>query len=320
MESSTMIEQIDLFTAPPASPAAAALDLDRLAADYSDTVRELLTPAQLADVRRRDDHGLIDPLADYLDFDDALHGALVRQLGDDFALTDFIDAAQSAVVKARTHGYGLMRVLIGCEFSGRVRDEFRALGHDATSCDLLPSEGDPAGKHYQGDVRDIIGDGYKLAVFHPPCTYLCASALWRARPEHDVNYPERKLKGEAALDFVRELMDAPIPHWALENPKGMIGTAIRPGDQMVQPYEFGDDASKQTYLWLKNLPALVADPADYVQPRKVKHKGKLRDRWANQTPCGADRTSKGPNRWKIRSLTFPGIARAMAAQWGGLYA
>ena len=294
------------------------LDLTRLAADYSDTVRGALGPTRLAVVRERD-RGETDPLIehaqDFIDTADALVEALARQLGNHFELNDYIEQASAAVSKAKANGYSLLRVLVGCEFSGRVRDEFRALGHDAVSCDLLPSE--TKGPHYQGDVRDIMGDGYRLAVYHPPCTYLCASALWRATEKHDVNYPERKLKGEAALEFVRDLMDGPIDRWALENPKGSIGTRIRPADQMVQPYQFGDDASKETYLWLQGLDPLVVDPDQYVEPREVMYGGKLRNRWANQTPCGADRTNPGPERWKIRSRTFPGIAHAMT-QWGAL--
>jgi len=139
-----------------------------------------------------------------------------------------------------------MRVLVACEYSGRVRDAFRLLGHDAMSCDLLPSEA--PGPHYQGDVRDILNDGWDLMVAHPDCTYLCSSGLhWNRR------VPGRDELTEEALDFVRLLMDAPIPRIAIENPVGRICTAIRKPDQFIQPYQFGHDASKKTGLWLKNL-------------------------------------------------------------------
>lgn len=142
-----------------------------------------------------------------------------------------------------------MRVLIACESSGIVRDEFRALGHDAMSCDLLPTA--RPGPHYQGSVEDILGDGWDLLIAHPPCTYLCRSGLhWNKR------VPGRDAKTEEALAFVRLLMAADVERIAIENPSGRIGTAIRPADQYVHPYEFGEDASKKTGLWLKGLARL----------------------------------------------------------------
>lgn len=198
-----------------------------------------------------------------------------------------------------------MRVLIACEYSGAVRDAFRRLGHDAVSCDLLPT--DAPGPHYQGSVLDILGDGWDLMVAHPPCTYLCSSGLhWNGR------VPGRAAKSEEALQFVRALMDAPIPRIAIENPVGMIGSRIRPADQYVQPYQFGHDASKRTGLWLKNLPALA--PTGYVAPRIVNG----RPRWGNQTDSGQNRLAPSADRWKVRSETYTGIARAMALQWGSL--
>jgi hypothetical protein len=295
-----------------------ALDVERLAADYSALVRDVLGDSRLQQVRardRREPDPDIDHVQDYLDPADLIFAALRRQLGNGgWSVGDYADQLSEAMTRARDSGYSILRVLVGCEFSGRVRDAFTAKGHYSMSCDLLPAE--TPGKHYQGDVRDIVGDGFDLAIYHPPCTYLCASALWRARPEHDKDYPKRKLNGEAALDFVRELMAAPVRQWALENPKGMIGSQIRKADQMIQPYQFGDDASKQTCLWLNDLKPLVADPADYIEPRMVEYRGKMMPRWANQTPCGADRTSPGPDRWRTRSITFQGIANAMADQWG----
>lgn len=196
-----------------------------------------------------------------------------------------------------------MRVLIACEYSGAVRDAFRARGHDAMSCDLLPTDVD--GPHYQGDVFDVIGNGWDLMIAHPPCTYLCSSGLhWNGRVEG------RAAKTEDALAFVRALLDAPIPRIAIENPVGCIGTRIRKADQTIQPHQFGDDASKATCLWLKGLPLLT--PTDRVPGRMVNGKA----RWANQTDSGQNRLAPSADRWKLRSATFPGIAAAMADQWG----
>lgn len=198
-----------------------------------------------------------------------------------------------------------MRVLVACEHTGAVRDAFRALGHDAMSCDLLPTEA--PGPHYRGDVRDVLDDGWGLMVAHPPCTYLSASGMhWTTRGLRD-----RRLTDDA-LEFVRLLMRAPIPRIAIENPIGAISSAIREPDQIIQPHEFGHDASKATALWLKNLPALR--PTGRVAPRWVNGL----PRWANQTDSGQNRLPPSADRWKIRSETFPGIARAMAEQWGVL--
>lgn len=196
-----------------------------------------------------------------------------------------------------------MRVLIACEYSGAVRDAFRARGHDAMSCDLLPT--DVPGPHYQGDVFDVIGGGWDLMIAHPPCTYLSSSGLhWNGRVEG------RAAKTEDALAFVRALLDAPIPRIAVENPIGCIGTRIRKADQTIQPHQFGDDASKATCLWLKDLPLLT--PTASVPGRMVNGK----PRWANQTDGGQNRLAPSADRWKLRSATFPGIAAAMADQWG----
>jgi hypothetical protein len=193
-----------------------------------------------------------------------------------------------------------LRVLVACEYSGRVRDAFRARGHDAMSCDLLPTE--QPGPHHQGDVRDVIGDGWDLMVAHPPCTYLSGSGLhWNKRR------PERAALTEEALAFVLELAAAPIERIAIENPIGCLSTRWRKPDQIIQPWQFGHDASKATCLWLKNLPLLHGTD---VLPggRKVRR--------ANQTPSGQNKLGPSPDRWKIRSETYQGIADAMAAQWG----
>jgi hypothetical protein len=196
-----------------------------------------------------------------------------------------------------------MRVLVACEYSGRVRDAFRERGHDAVSCDLLDT--DAPGPHYKGDVLDLMGEPWDLMVAFPPCTYLCSSGLhWNKRR------PERAAMTEEALTFVRALMDAPIPRIAIENPVGCISTRIRKPTQTIHPYQYGDDASKRTCLWLKNLPRL--EPTGYIEPRMVDGK----PRWANQTDSGQNKLGPSSDRWKQRSLTYPGIARAMAEQWG----
>jgi len=197
-----------------------------------------------------------------------------------------------------------MRVLVGCEYSGRVRDAFIARGHDAMSCDLLPT--DAPGPHYQGDVFDIINDGWDLMIAHPPCTYLSASGMhWTTRGLRDPKLTED------ALDFVRLLLDAPIPKIAVENPVGVISKRIRPPDQYVHPYQFGDDASKKTGFWLKGLPILV--PTDRIPPRLVNGK----ERWGNQCDSGQNKLGPSEDRWKERSKTYPGLAAAMALQWAG---
>lgn len=191
----------------------------------------------------------------------------------------------------------LMKVLVACEFSGTVRDAFIRRGHEAVSCDLLPSE--TPGPHYQGDVFDVIDDGWDLMIAHPPCTYLAVSGLhWNRR------IPGRAEKTEEALNFVYKLIDHPfIDKVCLENPVSCISTRIRKPDQIIQPWMFGHDASKKTCLWLKNLPPLV--PTDIIK----------KDRYANQTPSGQNKLDPSEDRWKQRSITYQGIANAMAEQW-----
>lgn len=182
-----------------------------------------------------------------------------------------------------------MKVLIGCEFSGIVRQAFRARGHDAWSCDLLPAE-DGSPYHFQGNVRDHLDDGWDLGIFHPPCTFLAVSgARW---------FKDRRPEQEAALDFVRMLLAAPIEKTALENPVSVISTRIRKPDQIIQPWQFGHGETKATCLWLKDLPLLV--PTNIVEGRVAR---------VHNAPPSAER-------WKERSRTLLGIAAAMAAQWG----
>ena len=193
-----------------------------------------------------------------------------------------------------------MRVLIACEYSGKVRDAFAAMGHDAMSCDLLPT--DSPGKHYQGDVFDIIKDGWDLMVAHPPCTDLAVSGA--------KHFAAKQADGRqaAALAFVQRLLDAPIERIALENPVSIISSRIRKPDQIIQPWMFGHEATKTTCLWLKNLPHLK--PTNIVDKgsRHVTKSGKSLPTWYNLPPSA--------DRWKIRSATFQGIADAMANQWG----
>lgn len=183
-----------------------------------------------------------------------------------------------------------MRVLIGCEFSGVVRRAFRARGHDAWSCDLLPAE-DGSEFHMQGDVCWAMWDyEWDLAIFHPPCTHLAVSgARW---------FKEKQKEQADALNFVRLLLDAPIKRIALENPVSIISSRIRKPDQVIQPWQFGHGEVKATCLWLKNLPKL--EPTNIVDGREAR----------------VHRMAPGPDRWKERSRTFDGIAAAMAEQWG----
>ena len=192
------------------------------------------------------------------------------------------------------------RLLVACEYSGRVRDAFAAKGWDAWSCDLLPTEA--PGNHHEGPVEDLLEQHWDLMIAHPPCTYLCSSGMhWTTRGKRDPQLTED------ALDFVRLLLNAPVPCIALENPVGCISTRIRKPDQIIQPWQYGHAESKKTCLWLKGLPLL--QPTD-VLPLPANGV------WSNQTPSGQNRLAPGPDRWKERSKTYNGIAIAMANQWG----
>lgn len=199
-----------------------------------------------------------------------------------------------------------MRVLVACECSGVVRDAFRRRGHEAFSNDLegVEPEGEWPNYHLFGDALWFLDQGWDLLIAHPPCTYLSVSGLhWNGRR------PGRAEKTEEALEFVRKLLDAPIARIALENPIGCIGTRIRPASQIIQPHQFGEDASKATCLWLKGLPLL--QPTKHIPPRVVDG----RKRWANQTDSGQNKLGPSEDRAKIRSITYRGIAEAMAQQW-----
>ena len=205
----------------------------------------------------------------------------------------------------------MAKILVACEYSGAVRDAFIGGGHDAWSCDLLPT--DAPGPHIQGDVTAVLAQGWDLMIAHPPCTYLSVSGMhWTTRGLRDPQLTED------ALAFVRLLLDAPIDRIALENPVSVISSRIRKPDQIIHPWMFGHDASKQTCLWLKNLPLLT--PTQIVEPRIViTPSGKPAKRWGNQCDnYGQDKLPPSADRWKIRSATYAGIAAAMAEQWGGL--
>ncbi|HFL2038597.1 TPA: hypothetical protein ACG4N3_000452 [Stenotrophomonas maltophilia] len=183
-----------------------------------------------------------------------------------------------------------MRALVACEYSGRVRDALRRRGVDAMSCDLLPTE--VQGPHYQGDVRDVLHDGWDLLIAHPPCTHLAVSgARW---------FKHKQKEQAEALDFVRLLLNAPIPRIALEQPISIVASRIAPTSQVIHPWQFGHGERKTTCLWLINLPHLV--PTNIVEGREER----------------VHRMAPGPNRWKERSRTFQGVADAMAEQWSNV--
>lgn len=239
-----------------------------------------------------------------------------------------------------------MRVLVACEFSGTVRDAFRARGHDAWSCDLLPTEADPQW-HLRCDVRDVLTDHWDLVIAHPPCDHLAVSgARWFAEKRAD----GRQQQG---IDFFMAMVNAPAPRHAIENPVGIMSRLYRKPDQIIQPYEYGHPESKKTCLWLKGLPKLTPtevlepewaltpagevyrdaggsrySPTHYFTGRGKPDLAQMvlfedarerqRQRWANQTPSGQNKLGPSEDRWKLRSLTYPGIAAAMADQWGAL--
>jgi len=201
-----------------------------------------------------------------------------------------------------------MKILVACEYSGRIRDAFILEGHDAMSCDLLPS--DEPGPHYQGDVLDILDDGWDMMIAHPPCTYLCSSGLhWNNKVEG------RSEKTEEALQFITTLWEAPIEKVCIENPVGCINTRLSfmPRPQYIQPYQFGEDASKKTGLWKRGLPDLRG--TDDVSGREVFANGRVYRRWGNQTDSGQNKLGPSKTRGHDRAKTYFGIAMAMSDQW-----
>ena len=202
---------------------------------------------------------------------------------------------------------GGKRMLVACELSGVVRNAFSRRGWDAWSCDLLPSEW--AGQHIVGDAIDVIrGGGWDIVVAHPPCTHLCRSGAW--------DWSRKRLSGELweGIKFFKEVVwaleETGVKKWCIENPIGIMGRIWRRADQIIQPYEFGHDASKATCLWLRGLPRLMGTrrvPGIWVDGR---------ERWANQTDSGQSRLGSNSDRSRLRSRTYSGIAEAMADQWG----
>ena len=204
-----------------------------------------------------------------------------------------------------------MNVLVACEFSGIVRNAFSERGHDAMSCDLIESESH--GQHYQGDVFDIINDGFDLMIAFPPCTFLAVSGNKWMKSEFTNRFPTRQQDRKDAIDFFMKLVNAPINKTAIENPIGIMSSQYKKPNQYIQPYEFGHPESKKTCLWLKNLPKLI--PTKIVTPEWVigKKDGKRYSRIHYMPAAGF---GKDDNRQKERSRTYKNIAKAMAEQWG----
>ena len=191
-----------------------------------------------------------------------------------------------------------MKVLVACEYSGVVRDAFLERGHNAWSCDLLPT--DSPGNHWQGDVLEILNDGWDLLIAHPPCTHLAVSgARW---------FKDKQQEQQEALEFFRRMLEAPVERICVENPVSIVSSRIRKPDQIIQPWMFGHEVSKKTCLWLKNLPHLESTNIVSKGEYTTFSSGKRMPSWYNLSP--------GEDRWKIRSKTFEGIAKAMAEQWG----
>jgi site-specific DNA-cytosine methylase len=206
-----------------------------------------------------------------------------------------------------------MRVLVACEESQTITKEFRALGHEAYSCDLLDCSGGHPEWHLQGDVSLFVDKDWDLMIAHPPCTYLSVSgARWMYNKDGSIN-TDRQTNQNLALDFVDYLMAVNIPRIAIENPVSVISTLIRKPDQIVQPWMFGDEATKTTCLWLKNLPKL--EPTNVVGKgeRTIFKSGKSHPKWYADALANAKTAAE---RRTLRSKTFPGIAKAIAQQWG----
>lgn len=212
-----------------------------------------------------------------------------------------------------------MRVVICGETSGRTRRAFAARGHDAWSCDLLPSV-DNAPTHVQCEMLlflRLMRGYFDLAIFHPTCQYLSSSGLhWNKRGKIEADGRPRAEHTKDAIRFAIACMSQDIPHIAMENPIGCLSTQYRKPDQIIQPYHFGDDASKATCLWLKNLPPLRIDPSRRLPGRKVVWNGKIVERWSNQCDSGQNKLGPSDDRWSERSETYPGIAQAFAENWG----
>ncbi|MFZ3385339.1 MAG: hypothetical protein WA144_15570 [Candidatus Methanoperedens sp.] len=199
-----------------------------------------------------------------------------------------------------------MKVLIACEFSGVVREAFKARGHDVWSCDLLPSE--IPGQHIQDDVLKYLNKGWDLMIAHPECTFLTVSGNRWMKPEYQMKFPDRPQQRKKAIEFFMKIVNAPIDKICVENPVGIMSTLYRKPEQIIQPYQFGHKEPKKTCLWLKNLPLL--QPTKLVEPEYfISKSGKRLASWYYLP-------SNTPERKKLRQRTFTGIAESMANQWG----
>lgn len=207
-----------------------------------------------------------------------------------------------------------MRILIACEESQRICIEFRKLGHEAFSCDILPPSGGHPEWHIQGDVLEQLDKGWDMMIAHPPCTYLTVTGNRWFKPEYADRYPTRAKDREDAVLFFMALANAPIERIAIENPVSIIASRWRKSDQVIQPWQFGDPHTKKTCLWLKNLPKLI--PTKIVEPQYVEYNSSTKKSGKSRYPLLW--SGKGKNMSVERSKTFPGIARAIAEQWGNL--
>ena len=221
----------------------------------------------------------------------------------------------------------MARVLIACEESQATTKAFRKLGHEAFSCDLLPCSGGHPEWHYQCDIFEVINKGWDLMVAHPPCTFLTGSGVqWLSNPEDKAlpfeerrphtKYPNRKQDMLDSVSFVKALYNADIKHIAIENPVGLLSSRWRKPDQIVQPYMFGDEATKTTCLWLKNLPLLLPTKIVGKGERTVFASGKSHPKWYADALKNAKTKEE---RQTLRSKTFEGMAQAFAEQWGGIF-
>lgn len=206
----------------------------------------------------------------------------------------------------------MAKILVACEESQSITKELRDLGHEAFSCDILPCSGGYPEWHLQGDVFNYVNQGWDLMIAHPPCTYLSVSGARHLYNKDGSKNLDRWQNQKFALEFVQKLMDAPIPRIAIENPVSVISTKIRKPDQIIQPWMFGDEATKTTCLWLKNLPKLLPTKIVGKGERTVFKSGKSHPKWYADALAAAKTPAE---RRTLRSKTFQGIARAMADQW-----
>lgn len=221
----------------------------------------------------------------------------------------------------------MARILIACEESQATTKAFRKLGHEAFSCDLLPCSGGHPEWHYQCDIFEVINKGWDLMVAHPPCTFLTGSGVqWLSNPEDKAlpfeerrphpKYPNRRQDMVDSVEFVKALYNADIKHIAIENPVGLLSSRWRKPNQIVQPYMFGDEATKTTCLWLKNLPLLLPTNIVGKGERTVFASGKSHPKWYADALKNAKTKEE---RQTLRSKTFEGMAQAFAEQWGGIF-